>query len=106
MAETKEHEAKNKDTGDRHRTEAKEDAKANHSEAKTREHMAKDQKGDEAEAKDKDKDTGIDYQDFGQAGNRAGDFKTKTDSDFHQGRRQERGPTRCKAGGTPGRPGR
>ena len=44
--------------------------------------MAKDQKGDEAEVKDKD--TGINYQDFGQAGNRAGDFKTKTDGDFHQ----------------------
>ena len=75
QAITKEHEAKDKDTSDRHRTKAKEDAKANYSKVKTREHVAKDQKGDEAEAKDKD--TGNDYQDSGQAGNRAGDFQDK-----------------------------
>ena len=59
QAKTKDHKAKDMDTGDRHRTEAKKDSKANNSEAKTREHVAKDMKGDEAKAKNKD--TGIDY---------------------------------------------
>jgi hypothetical protein len=44
QAETKEHKAK--DTFNRHRTETKEDAKANHSKAKTREHVANDSEAD------------------------------------------------------------
>ena len=63
------------------------DAKANNKTKETKEHKAEakeDAKANDSKAEAKDKDTGINYQDFGQAGNRASNFKTKTDGDFHQ----------------------
>ena len=79
QAETKEHKAK--DTFNRHRTETKEDAKANHSKAKTREHVAKDQKGDETEARTRTPASTT--KTSARQGTGPASSKTKTDGDLH-----------------------